>query len=198
MTESEFAAINPGDRFARDGTEYLVVRRDETHLVSHPAGQPRLLVHFFPKQSSQLTRVESKPNVLARAESSHGFPALERSIPKLPTPHMPGQSQNGICMPLDGGLAEYRRGNEIGSPFPAALEFLVKAVKAGIEVQISTHRPRNSVWDWLRVHCPGMENMVHVSPHPPPPGVPYISQYAYRVGDSYPTLEELSALMHPS
>jgi len=198
MTETEFAALTPGDRFARDGTEYLVVRREGTRLVSHPKAQPRLLVHFFPKQAPQLTHMESEPDVLARPKSTHGFPLLERSTPKLPAPHMSGQSKNGICMPLDGGLAEYRQGNEIGTPLPSALEFLINAANAGIEVQISTHRPQNVVWNWLRVHSPGMESIVHVSPQPPPPGMPYLSRYAYHIDDTYPTVEELSALMQPS
>jgi hypothetical protein len=195
MTDTEFAAINPGARFARDGTEYLVVKRDGTHVVSHPKGNPRLLIHFLPSQAAQLTPIESTPDVRARPESSHGFPALGRAEPKLPAPHMSGQGQNGICMPIDGGLAEYRQGSEIGPPIPAALEFLVNAVKAGIDVQVSTHRARNSVWNWLRVHSPGMEHIVHVSPQPPPPGVTYVSKYAYRVGDTYPTVEQLFELI---
>src|SRR5258708_6577305 len=104
-----------------------------------------------------------------KAKSSHGFPLLERAAPRLPQPHMPGQSVHGICIALDGGLAESRQGNEIGSPLTDALEFLVNTAKAGIDVQISTHRPQNAVWNWLRVHCPGMEHIVHVSPQPPPP-----------------------------
>jgi hypothetical protein len=39
-----------------------------------------------------------------------------------------------------------------------------------------------------------MEHIVHVSPQPPPPGMPYLSRYAYRIDDAYPTVEELLAL----
>jgi hypothetical protein len=195
MTETEFAAVNPGDRFARDRTEYLVVKRDGTHFIAHPNGQPRLLIHFFPKQAEQLTKVESKPDVLARSESSHGFPLLERATPKMPAPHIPGQSDNRVCMAMDGGLAEYRRGPEIGSAIPEALEFMVNAAKSGLGVQICTDRPQNLVYQWLRIHAPGMEHVVHVTPHPPPPGVIYVSKYAYRVGDTYPTVEQLFELI---
>ena len=195
MTESEFAAINPGDRFARDGTEYLVVRREGTSLISHPKAQPRLLIHFFPKQASQLKQMESEPDVLARPESSHGFPLLERSTPKLPAPHMPGQNQNRVCMAMDGGLSECRQGHEIGSPIPAGLEFLANAAKSDVDIQICSDRPQNLVYQWLRIHAPGMEHVVHVTPHPPPPGVTYVSKYAYRVGDTYPTVEQLFELI---
>jgi len=198
MTESEFHALVPNQRVQREGKEFVVVKKETRDVICHPKGQPNFLVHFPPQQAPSMAKIESQPDVLDRPQSSHGFPALERPTPKLPVPHMPGQTQNLVSMALDGGLSECRRGFEIGSPIPGALEFLVSAAKAGIELQVCTDRPQGSVYQWLRVHFPGTEHVVHVTPHPPPPGVPYISQYAYRVGDTYPTSEELSALIHPS
>jgi hypothetical protein len=194
MTDVEFSALAQGDQFQRARKVYTVVKsEDKSHVVAHPAENPYLLIHFRPQQADQMTKVESKPEP-ARPKSSHGFPLLERSTPHLPAPHMPGQGAPGVSISLDGALAEPRQGNEIGSPIPEGLEFLVNATAAGIDVQISTHRPQNLVWNWLRVHCPGMENIVHVSPQPPPPGMPYLSRYAYRIDDAYPTVEELLAL----
>ena len=198
MTDSEFSALAQGDQFLREGKQYTVVKNQDQSQVAHPIGNPHLLIHFRPQQASQMTKVESQPVALAKAKSSHGFPLLERAAPRLPQPHMSGQSTASVCVALDGGLAEARRGNEIGPPIPDALEFLADVTAAGIDVQISTHRPQNVVWDWLRVHCPGTEQVVHVTPHPPPPGMPYLSRYAYRIDDTYPTVEELSALIQPS
>jgi hypothetical protein len=199
MTDSEFSALTEGDSFERSGKVYTVLKTQGTHVISREKGNHQLHVHFLPQQASQMTKVEAEPPEPTRAKSSHGFPLLERAEPRLPQPHMSAQSNTpSICISLDGCLAEARRGNEIGSPIPDALEFLADVTAAGIDVQISTRRPQNVVWNWLRVNAPGMENIVHVSPQPPPPGMPYLSRYAYRIDDTYPTVEELSALMQPS
>jgi hypothetical protein len=199
MTDSEFSALTEGDSFERSGKIYTVLKTQGTHVISRETGNHQLHVHFLPQQASQMTKVESKPDVLAKAKSSHGFPLIERAEPRLPQPHMPGQGSPGVSLAFDGGLVEARQGNEIGTPIPEGLEFLANATAAGIDVQISTHRPQNLVWEWLRVHCHGMENIIHVSPQPPPPGVLYISRDAYRVlDDDYPTPDELRELIQPS
>jgi hypothetical protein len=198
MTDDEFSALTEGDSFERSGKVYVVLKPQGTHVISRETGNHQLHVHFLPQQASQMTKIEPEPPSPARRKSSHGFPLIERSKPRLPQPHMSAQSTPSICIALDGGLAEARRGNEIGTPIAEGLEFLADVAAAGIDVQISTHRPQSVVWEWLRVHCPGMENIAHVSPQPPPPGMPYLSRYAYRIDDTYPTVEELSALMQPS
>jgi hypothetical protein len=199
MNESEFYAMAKGDQFERDGKQYTVVTIDGPHVIAHPQSNPSFLVHFLPHQASQLYQTERKPDAPSRPKSSHGFPLLERATPHLPAPHMPGTSKTGICIALDGGLAECRIGNEIGSPLPGSVEFLNNATASGIDVQIITHRPQHNVWQWLRVHFPGMEHVIHVSHSPPTPGVLYLSRYARRIEDTYPSLEDiLAGLLQPS
>jgi hypothetical protein len=199
MTDAEFSALAQGDQFQRAGKVYTVVRTEGTHVVSRPSDNSQLLVHFLPHQVSQLTQIERQPEAPARRKSSHGFPLIERPEPRLPQPHMSSESTPSICISLDGGLAEARRGNEIGTPIQEGLEFLVNATAAGIDVQICTHRPQNVVWGWLHLHCPGTENVVQVSPHPPLPGQLYLSRHACRIYDDvYPTVDELRELIHPS
>jgi hypothetical protein len=199
MTDSEFSALTEGDCFERSGKVYTVLKTQGTHVISRETGNHQLHVHFLPQQASQMTKLEAEPPQPTRAKSSHGFPLLERAEPRLPQPHMSAQSTPSICISLDGCLAEARRGNEIGTPIQEGLEFLVNTVQAGIDVQICTHRPQNVVWGWLHLHCPGMENVVQVSPHPPLPGQLYLSRHACRIYDDvYPTVDELRELIHPS
>jgi hypothetical protein len=101
MTESEFHALVPNQRVQREGKEFVVVKKETRDVVCHPKGRPNFLVLFPPQQAPSMAKIESQPDVLDRPQSSHGFPALERPTPKLPVPHMPGQTQNLVCMALD-------------------------------------------------------------------------------------------------
>lgn len=198
MTAAEFSALDEGDCFERAGKIYTVLKTQGTHVISHLPNDP-LHIHFLPHQASQMTKIASEPAKPVRPKSSHGFPALERSTPRMPRPHMSVEGAPCVCLAFDGGLAQSRRGNEIGPPIPEGLKFLTDATEAGIEVRICTHRSRDVVYEFLRIKAPGLEDIIQASPQPPPPGVLYISRHVFHVlDDVFPTVEELAELLQPS
>ena len=144
-----------------------------------------------------MTKVESKPDALTKAKSSHGFPCLNVSGQVASASHVK-RSTASVCVALDGGLAEARRGNEIGSPIPEALEFLADVTAAGIDVQISTHRPQSLSGTGYESTAPAWSpsSTFRRNRHHPASAISLDMHIA--IDDTYPTVEELSSLMQPS
>jgi len=107
---------------------------------------------------------------------------------------MPANSKaKRICIALDGTLSEPRSGRqEIGTPVAGALEWLAQAHAAGFHLIISNARPPSTVWAWLKLHAPGLEQIVHVSASRPDAEV-YIDSRAIPFDGTWPTTTELEA-----
>src|ERR1700675_2688066 len=155
MTPEEFANLETGASFTRQKKVYTMVRRDELSIVGHPASDPAFLVHFYVSQAAEMTIVPSTPTLERPSESSHGFPALKRSEPRLPAPYMhPETGGRRLCVDLDGVLTEARdviSRDTIGTPTSGAMDFLERAYKSNLEIYICTHCSSATVWDWLRI-----------------------------------------------
>jgi hypothetical protein len=195
MTESEFYALSQGDQFEREGKPYTVLKIEGKSQVAHPAGNPRLLIHFRPQQASQMTRIESEPERHSLCPHTD-FPCYKNLRLRFRPRIHPEPESRFLCLALDGFLTEPRQGSEIGSPVAAAIDFVLSAHHAGYQLQICTDRPQQIVWDWLRIHCHGLESLIHVSPALPPPATPYLSRYAWTIEEAKRTLAELSKQEH--
>ena len=71
------------------------------------------------------------------------------------------------------------------------MEWLAKMHEAGLHVIIASARPAKLTWSWLKLHAPGLEQVVHVSATRPDADV-YLDASAIPFdGKHWPELAEL-------
>jgi len=119
-----------------------------------------------------------------------GFAAL--AAQRLRKVQAAGAKKVGVI--LDGGLAAPRIGREIAPPLPGAIEWLISAKEAGYDVFIEVgERPPAIVSAWLKKHCPGLQDAVHICPKRPAVHV-MLDPTAIRFdGRNYPDLATLES-----
>jgi hypothetical protein len=152
MTTEEFQALRPGRCFihqAKDGgpkKQFCILKKEGETLIAHLRNDPDFLVHFYPRQAAQLTKLEgvtAKP-VEAIAQSQ-GIPILPAAVPSYAT--------KTVHIAFEGVLAQGRLATaEPGPPVVGSIDFLHTLRAAGIHVVISTNRPAYVVRNWLQLH----------------------------------------------
>ena len=125
---------------------------------------------------------------------------MERQALNVAKPLVPGSGAKRLCCLLDGTLAQARRNRDAGTPFVGALEFLMEAHKAGLEVFICDRRPANLIYEWLRIHSPivdgtryPLEHVVHICRERPNVDVVLDDRAIPFTHGAYPSPEELLA-----
>jgi hypothetical protein len=191
MTTEQFHQLEPGHCFfhqAKDRQpkkQFCLLKREGETLIAHLRNDPNFLIHFYPRQASQLTKLDdATPDAVEAIARSQGIPILS------PAP-LPGESPKTVCIDMEGVLAEPRPASaELGLPIPGAIDFLVACREAGHHVKLCTNRDVRVARHWLQMHSGESHlediEIIHVTPTDV-----YLSTKALRFDGAFPSIDQL-------